>query len=344
MRLFTILQRGFLILPLVASVLAGPHVGRTGPSKLPLPSKDIFQFPKNSWIENLAVRSDGDLLLTLLTAPQLYLLDPSSRSPQPQLVYNFPDTAGLLGITELQQDMFYVITTTNASLPNTYALWEIGLSGHHGDTKAVARKVTAVPDVVLANSVIPLYQDYSGGTVLISDSGMGVVWQVDVNTGDYSIIVDVPEMKPVSGATVGINGLQIRGGFLYWTNSGANLFYRVKVNDQGTATGPVQIVGDVGTFPDDFAFDWEGTAWIALGRSQEIGAIQKGQHDAAVVLGVPDQLTVAGPTSARFGRGPELEDTLYVVTCGGIEAPINGTIYEGAKVLAVDTRGFHHLL
>lgn len=57
-------------------------------------------------------------------------------------------------------------------------------------------------------------------------------------------------------------------------------------------------------------------------------------------LGSITQLTVAGDTSARFGRTPGKFDTLYVSTAGGPAPPVNGTVTEGEKVVAIDTRGF----
>lgn len=351
MHFTTVLQPFFLFISLATSILALPHTGPnpTGSPNLPLPSRVLYQFPKGSWIENLAVRSDGDLLLDVMSTPSLYLLDPRAKTPQPQLLYTFPDTLGVLGITELQHDVFYIITgnyslTTGSDGPGTYALWKVELSGQHNATKAIARKVTDIPEARLLNSVIPLREDGEGDTVLISDSDLGVVWQLNVNTAEYSILIDVPEMKYPPGAAlpIGINGLRLRGDHLYWANSEQNLFCRVKVDCNGKAMGAVEVLVRNVTFIDDFVFDKDGTAWLALDESWEIGTIKAGQANATIVLGASDQLTVAGPTSVKFGRSSGFEDTLFVATNGGLASPRNGTIFEGAKILAVDTRGFGH--
>jgi hypothetical protein len=73
----------------------------------------------------------------------------------------------------------------------------------------------------------------------------------------------------------------------------------------------------------------------------ELGMIEMGQRNVTIVLGSSEQLTVAGPILVRFGRGPGFEDNFYVATSGGLASLRNGTVYEGAKVLAVDTRGFN---
>lgn len=327
------------------------HYLPTGSSKspgLPLQSQVLYQFPKGSWIENLAVRSDGDLLLDTMSTPSLYLLDPRANQPEPRLLYTFPEALGVLGITEMQPDVFYAITgnfslTTGSYGPGTYALWEVELKGHHENTKAFPRKVTDMAEAGLLNSVIPLHDDGRGDIVLISDSNNGVVWQVNVKTAEYSILMDFPEMKFPSGAAlpIGINGFRIRDGHLYWANSEQNLFCRVKIDCNGKAIDEVEVLVKNITFIDDFELDRAGTAWVALDTSWEIGTIGADKrHEVTVVLGSSDELTVAGPTSVRFGRGPGFENTLFVVTSGGLASPRNGTVFEGAKVLAVDTEGY----
>jgi hypothetical protein len=108
-----------------------------------------------------------------------------------------------------------------------------------------------------------------GDVVLISDSDLGVVWQVGVETANYSILLDFPEIKYLTSAPlpIGINGLRLRDGYLYWANSEQDIFCRVKVNCSGKASGAVEVLVRNTTFIDDFVFDREGTAWVALDTS-----------------------------------------------------------------------------
>lgn len=72
--------------------------------------RDVWQFPNDTWIENIAVRSNGQLLVTLLTVPELYQVDPAGAQ-EPKLVYRFPQALGLFGIAELETDVFGVISS-----------------------------------------------------------------------------------------------------------------------------------------------------------------------------------------------------------------------------------------
>jgi hypothetical protein len=84
---------------------------------------DIWQFPLGTWVENLAVRTNGQLLVTLLSQPELYHVDPFQKTA-PTLIHSFPNASGLLGIAEIEDDVFAVVagnwsTTTLATTPRS---------------------------------------------------------------------------------------------------------------------------------------------------------------------------------------------------------------------------------
>lgn len=70
-------------------------------------TRDVWVFPNGTWLENLAVRSSGQILTTVLSSPDLYQVDPTG-SHCPTLVHHFPNVLGLLGIAEIRQDVFAV--------------------------------------------------------------------------------------------------------------------------------------------------------------------------------------------------------------------------------------------
>ena len=64
---------------------------------------EVWQFPNDTWIENLAVRPNGHLLVTMLNTPELYQVDPLDPG-EPALIHKFPRALGLLGIAEVEHD------------------------------------------------------------------------------------------------------------------------------------------------------------------------------------------------------------------------------------------------
>ena len=60
-----------------------------------------------------------------------------------------------------------------------------------------------------------------------------------------------------------------------------------------------------------------------------------------VAVGSLAEHTVAEGTSLAFSRTSIDWDILYVTTSGGVSAPINGTITEPGKIIAVNTKGYY---
>lgn len=85
---------------------------------------DVWQFPNGTWAENIAVRSNGQLLVTILSSPELYEVDPFGLET-PQLLQRFPNATGLLGIVELKEDVFAVVAGnySTATLTSTNGLY-----------------------------------------------------------------------------------------------------------------------------------------------------------------------------------------------------------------------------
>src|SRR5262249_23084946 len=68
----------------------------------------VATFPKNYFLEHLAVRSDNSVLVTVLNHNELWYL-PASNDEQPvepQLLLTFPHPA--MGIVEVEPDVFYI--------------------------------------------------------------------------------------------------------------------------------------------------------------------------------------------------------------------------------------------
>lgn len=102
------------------TVLATPTPAHARTASLPLPARTIFQLDDtlgDSWFENLAVRQNGDLLLTLLqpSAALYSIRAPLSESPEASII-SFDNANGLLGIAETSPDVFVVASGTFSAL------------------------------------------------------------------------------------------------------------------------------------------------------------------------------------------------------------------------------------
>ena len=116
------------------------------PSPSPNPIQTIYKFPNETWVENIAVRSSGQLLVTLATTPDVYQIDPfSSPTGAPStatLIHSFPDATSTSGIVEIQPDIFAVAvgnwsTATFSTTNGSYSVWKLDLRPLKFDSNGV---------------------------------------------------------------------------------------------------------------------------------------------------------------------------------------------------------------
>jgi len=290
----------------------------------------VWSWPPGSWAENVAVRRNGKLLVTRLDVPELWQVDPTSSNAT--LVHTFTSHLGLLGITEVTPDVFAIVVG-NVSLQNpdpavgTYGVVTIDLGGYPSSTPKVLSDI-AIPEALLLNGLTTL--NPLEGLVLAGDSSHGVVYSVDVHSGNYSVVLQDDTMAPAPSMSnsPGINGLKIRGEYLYYTNAVKLTFCRVKLNCDGTAAGPFEVLHvDHRPTYDDFAMSRRGIAYIAHTRGYGLTRITPGGNASLILEGVNATL---GSTAAVFGR--DWKETLYVVTSGGLAAGLS----QSARVLAIE--------
>jgi hypothetical protein len=324
MRSFSLIAgvKAIVLLAACACVNSTPLSGR---QILPLTVNTIFQGEIPSWHENLAVRKNGQLIVTRLDSPIIEQVDPTGTLA-PIVINTFSsDYAGCLGITETVDDIFYVVVAAPfgadfVKISGTTSIFQVDMTNFAVDTSgtittnATITKVVDMPDAGFLNGMTTLSADL--GLLLIADAYNGSVFRLDVNTGVYSVIIDDPNMKylPTSITNLGINGIKIRGPFLYWSNSGNPIFCRILIDSVGAAIGASEVVASIPQV-DDFVFRADGTAWMAQNQLQSLSVIVDGQ--ATLVAGNNFSTLLAGVTAGQFGRTAATANILYLTTNGG---------------------------
>ncbi|KZP21489.1 hypothetical protein FIBSPDRAFT_1020155 [Athelia psychrophila] len=316
-----------LWLPALIPAAFAAAVGRNGYSSPGVTTASIGQLPNGSWAENLAVRSNGQLLVTLATAPELYEID-TAGSHKTQLVAQFPAATGLLGITEIQHDVFAVVAGS-LSLPGSFSVWKVDVN----PTPAKSTKIADVLPAVFLNGATTLNEN--GSAILVADSAAGMIYRVDTETGNYAVVLDDPTMKIAANATipVGINGLHIRRGYLYYTSSTQGLFARVPIHADGTPAGAAEVIAHNG-FDDDFVFDRAGNAYVATNADNTVQKITPAGN-VTVVAGSVNSTLVAGSTAAQFGRTAADSSVLYVTKDGKFTNGAGETVAGTGGVVAI---------
>ncbi|OCL04744.1 NHL repeat-containing protein, partial [Glonium stellatum] len=253
--------------------------------------------------ENLAVRPNGQLLVTFMDTNQLWSLDPASKSANK--IVTFSGTSSTAGITEVTPDVYAVIAGNysfqGGNKAGSWGIWKVDMTG----SSPKASVVKIIPESGMFNGLTTLDND----TVLIGDGAKGAVYRLSMSTGAYSIVIQDASMTPPASAPVpiGIDGVRYRNGYVYFTNIFKNTFSKVQVDSNGKATGTITQIWTNST-PDDFTITSDGTAYVASS-----GTIFKVTSDgkAAKIA------SVASATSCAFGRTEKDKNMLYVTSSSG---------------------------
>jgi len=274
-------------LPLLAALAHGAVIA---------PRQTAAQVVKLNSIENVAVRSNGQILATNMNAATLYAVDPVAKTSTTALTVT--GASGLSGIGEYAPDIFAVIG---------------GKGIYKVDFTASPPKSSLIRTITEANNLNGLAV-FDNSSVLVADAGKGVVYKFDVNSGNYAVVLQDATMAPSGGIPFGIDGIKYRDGVVWYTNIFKNSFHKVAV-DPATAkpTGAYTTLW-TNLMGDDLCFGPNGKIYVATNSKNSLVEV-----DPAV--GKPTSVgTVTGSTSCAFGRTEKDANVAYVGAGQGVFA------------------------
>ncbi|KAI9710731.1 MAG: hypothetical protein M1820_002564 [Bogoriella megaspora] len=298
-----------------------------------LPTYTVASFPEGTWIENLAVRQNGRIIVTEDTKPRVYEVDPFSKHSSPVLIHEFNETASILGIAEGETDVFYVCTGNYSSkLLQGYGEGYVFRIDLRTPGSTQVSKVATVPDAGALDGLV--YLGDESRLLLSSDFLQGVIWSVNVETGDIGVAINNTYTQSSGFA---VNGLRLHGQDLYFTNSQKQALVKVPINSQGEPIGDFTVLAEGGFTPDDLAVDSQGDAYVTsftIGKNG-LAFIPREGGNATYIAGM------AGPTACAFGRTTFDRDILYISTSGGDYSYLTGDkVTVAGKILKVDVERY----
>jgi hypothetical protein len=303
----------------------------------------IAHFPEKYFLENLAVRADGSILITAILQKELwYVPGPDPRTEvRPVLVHTFDHL--VLGIAEAEPDVF-VICLSDVYTTHESHLVRIDFAGWNPGDPVSPEVIFTFDDRVRGlNGSCML----GPGVMAIADCAAGLIWRVDLADNARSATARVwladptmawdPDSEVAPPPQPGINGIRYAAstGFLYYTSTAQKVFMRVPV-DQATLepAGGVQFVAAI-DLADDFCLDEEaGFAYVTRHRGNTLDRVPLDPgHGSEVrhIAGDPFDPVLAGPSSACWGRDAgNYGRVFYATTDGGTTAPPDGVVREAA--------------
>ncbi len=305
----------------------------------------VAEFPKHYFLENLAVRSDGSILVTAFNKKELwYVSSPNGELPvTPVLVHTFDLTT--LCVVETDRDIFLIGTS------DVYGTRESRL--YRMDLRAWSPGESIAPQLVLEFPEPKV--GLNGGCLIAPDvlllaGATDLIWRVDLpeNGGEASarVWLQHDNMKNRPGEKKpeqpGVNGIRYaaRTQHLYYTSTSQQLMMRVSVDPTSLepAALPEFIAG--GREWDDFIIDEDtAVAYVTTHRENTIDRVRLepdgNRAGRVVVAGEPFSDLLVGPSSGAWRRGPgDYGRTAYITTDGGTAQPPDG-IVRTAKLLRV---------
>jgi hypothetical protein len=300
----------------------------------------VAEFPEQFFLENIAVRGDGSLLVTVLNRKEIWCVPaPGADLPvEPTLVHTFDNT--VMGIVETEPDIFYVCAVGPATLER--------IDLRHW-TPGAPVDATRVLTFDQSGAVLNGCCLIAPRTILIADSVGGLIWRVDLSDDGLSAGAEVwlrhdsmawdPD-NPLNPQP-GVNGVRFapRTNFVYYTSTTRKLFMRVAVDavSQEPAGEPEFVAG--GTMADDFCIDEDaGVAYVTTHRENTIDLVPlRPNASRIIVAGEPFTEQLIGPSSAAWARGPaDYGRVAYLTTDGGTTAPPPDGKVRPAKVLRIE--------
>ncbi|KAL2182140.1 uncharacterized protein P884DRAFT_274565 [Thermothelomyces heterothallicus CBS 202.75] len=279
------------MLLLLASLLAASANGAALVAR-----QNVNQVVRLSSVENVAVRSTGEILATNMNSANLYSIDPVAKTSATALTVS--GARGLSGIGEYAPDVFAVI--------GGKAVYSVDFTASPPASSAIA----TIAEASNLNGLAVL----SNSTVLVADAGRGLVYRLDVGTGEYAVALQDATMAPSGGIPFGIDGIKYRDGVVWYTNIFKNSFHRVAVDpDTAEAVGPYETLW-TDLMGDDLCFGPDGLVYVATNAGNSLVEV-----DPAV--GTPRSVgSVTGSTSCAFGRTDADANVAYVGAGQGVYA------------------------
>ena len=306
----------------------------------------VAEFPQHFFLENLAVRADGSMLVTVQNRKELWFVSsPADVLPvQPALLHRFEFNT--LFVVEWKADRF-LLGVADVYATREARLYEIDLRGWSPNAAISPRLALVFPQPRAGlNGACLVAPD-----VLLAAGMTDLIWRIDLHDDgarasagiwlEHDSMDNRPgEKKPEQP---GINGIQFdaKAGYVYYTSTSRQLMLRVKIDPDTLSPADLPEFVAGGREWDDFLIDEEAaTAYVTTHRENTIDRVRLA-HDGnrggrTVIAGDPFAEMLVGPSAAAWGREPgDKGRVAYVLTDGGTAQPPDG-VYRNAKLLRME--------
>jgi putative intracellular protease/amidase/sugar lactone lactonase YvrE len=273
----------------------------------------LAEFPAHTFLENIAIDSQGTIFVTSYEEGKIYRITPSGECKE------FASINGnVAGVVVDRAGNLLVAASINSQ---GSAILQI-------DPTGVVETPITLPEAMFLNGMIHL----KGDRYLVADSYKGAIWEVDAifKTARIWIQDNLLTRSDSNNPLPAVNGIKIYNDFLFASNTQRQLLIRVPLAENRTPGVPEVFLTNVNL--DDFAFDIRGNLY---GTTHIYNSVIQISPEKQIVTIAKAEQGMVGSTALVFGRSESDITSIYVTTNGGMSLPLP-TGLEPAKVVRLE--------
>ncbi len=295
-----------IVNPLGLKVIALPKA-----DELPLnlcSARIIKTYDEGFWFEGIASGEDGTLYLSGNRGEDFSRID-YYRNTVGELIERKPDGS--------EHILFNTPKGHTSGMPLLATDNSIYLASH-GDESCIWRitknnkpvQLVRFPKGAWPNGL----DEGPDGMLYAADSKLGIIWRINPKSGSFKEAIHDPALlaRPFISLAPGANGLHFRGYELIVTVSDRTTVLKYPIEENGKF-GQSSVIAR-GIPGDDFTIGKDGSLFVTTHPYNTIVKISPGGE--RTIIGKVEQ-HIIGATDAVFGKTPQDQNTLYVVTDGG---------------------------
>lgn len=195
-------------------------------------------------LENIAVRSNGKLLLTGINSATLHQFNPRTEEA-PVAIAQIPNVNSLFGIVEIFPDLFAITagnySKSTSAVANSFSIWALDLGEcgcNQTDSQPVLSKILDMPSARFLNGMTRIPTSPSAGlvnaTILVTDTILGQIYHIDPTTGAQESILKSNATGTARPASLnpGVNGIKFlpNTNTLYYTSTISGTFGSIELS------------------------------------------------------------------------------------------------------------------
>ncbi len=275
-----------------------PPLYQNVPTEL-APARKLTSFPVNTFIESIAITTDGTLFVSNHEAGQIVRV---SLNGTQAIHATWESKIAGLAITSNGN---LIATAWDAT--GTPVVLQVSAEGN-------IELLGTLPDAIFLNGLTFL----QGERYLLADSFRGAIWEFNLENRTTKIWLEHPLLglsNPKSQIPA-VNGLKFFDGNLYASNTEQQLILKIAVDASGNP-GELEVWVTNNNI-DDFAFDVEGNLY---GATHVFNSVVKISPEGKTTTIATAEQGVTGSTAIAFGRTDKDNTCIYIVGNGGMFLP-----------------------